>query len=140
MGCISKSTTECKEQKPQPKQIVTRVQDSSGSKHKNSWGFVSQRRSKITRGIRRLILNTFQSFSRILTYKDIEDIDTEMELEIGYPTDVKHVTHIGYDGSMTTNPVKNWDNVETPEIHSFPTISVKDFEHAMSSQSETRQS
>lgn len=24
--------------------------------------------------------------------------DREMEMEIGYPTDVKHVTHIGPDG------------------------------------------
>lgn len=61
----------------------------------------------------------------------------EIELEIGFPTDVKHVTHIGYDGSMTTNPVKNWEKIETPEILSFPCISLKQFENAMAAQSET---
>lgn len=28
----------------------------------------------------------------------------ERELEIGYPTDVKHVAHIGWDGSTGTAP------------------------------------
>ncbi|KAI3794879.1 hypothetical protein L1987_37520 [Smallanthus sonchifolius] len=108
---------------------------SSGVKLKNSWGIVS--RSSISRGIQRLILQTFQRFSRIMRYRDVEEIEMEIELEIGYPTDVKHVTHIGYDGSMTTNPVKNWDNIETPEIYSFPSISLKQFQHAMAAQSET---
>ncbi|KAI3746998.1 hypothetical protein L6452_09440 [Arctium lappa] len=140
MGCMSKSnaagaveSSQCKEQKPQPKQLVTRMQEgksSSGMKLKNSWGFVALRRSNISRGIRRLILETLESLSRIFNYKEVEEI----ELEIGFPTDVKHVTHIGYDGSMTTNPVKNknWENMETPEILS---ISLTQFEHAMAAQS-----
>ncbi|KAI3518611.1 hypothetical protein L1887_07416 [Cichorium endivia] len=138
MGCISKSSTQavestqCKEEKPESKQIVTRIQEG-----KNSWGFVALRRSNISRGIRRLILSTFDTFSRIIHNKDVEEIEMEVELEIGFPTDVKHVTHIGYDGSMTTNPVKNWENIETPEIHSFPCISLKQFENAMAAQSET---
>ncbi|KVI08280.1 CRIB domain-containing protein RIC4-like [Cynara cardunculus var. scolymus] len=147
MGCMSKSnaagaveSSQCKEQKPQPKQLVTRMQEgksSSGMKLKNSWGLVALRRSNISRGFRKLVLETLESFSRILSYKDVEEI--ELELEIGLPTDVKHVTHIGYDGSMTRNPVKNknWDNMETPEIHSFPCISMKQFEHAMAAQSQT---
>ncbi|KAF5768483.1 putative CRIB domain-containing protein [Helianthus annuus] len=146
MGCITKSTTAAvestqstkhKTQKPQSKHHMTRIQDgkrSSRMKVMNSWRIVS--RSTISRGIQRLILGTFQRFSQILKYKDVEEIEMEKELEIGYPTDVKHVTHIGYDGTMTTNPVKNWDNIDTPEIHSFPTISLKQFEHAMAAQSE----
>jgi hypothetical protein len=38
----------------------------------------------------------------------------EREMEIGCPTDVKHVTHIGLDGSTTTNPVKGWENLKAP--------------------------
>ncbi|KAK1411090.1 hypothetical protein QVD17_37634 [Tagetes erecta] len=135
MGCMSKSSTgaiestKYKPQIPQPKHHVTRIQDGKRS----SWEIVS--RSSISRGIQRLILNTFQRFSRILKYRDVEEIEMEKELEIGYPTDVKHVTHIGYDGSMTTNPVKNWENIETPEINSFPSISLQQFEHAMAAQS-----
>ncbi|XP_076956100.1 CRIB domain-containing protein RIC4-like [Bidens hawaiensis] len=139
MGCISKSTTgaiesnKCKAQNT-PKHHVTYGKRSSNMKSKKSWGIVS--RSTISRGIQRLILETFKSFTRILKYSDVEEIEMEKELEIGYPTDVKHVTHIGYDGSMTTNPMKNWENIETPEIHSFPSISLKQFEHAMAAQSE----
>ncbi|KAK9062494.1 hypothetical protein SSX86_019681 [Deinandra increscens subsp. villosa] len=140
MGCMSKSTTgevdstKSKAQKHHPKHHVTNVKRSSGVKTKSSWGLAS--RSNFSRGIRRVILEAFQRFSQILNYRDVEEIEMEIELEIGYPTDVKHVTHIGYDGSMTTNPMKSWDKIETPEIHSFPSISLKQFEKAMASQSE----
>lgn len=56
-------------------------------------------------------------------------------MEIGYPTDVKHVTHIGLDGSSTTNThIKGWENLKAPEILSFPTISLRQFELAMAAQ------
>ncbi|XP_057960261.1 CRIB domain-containing protein RIC4-like isoform X2 [Malania oleifera] len=63
-----------------------------------------------------------------------EEAVEEMEMEIGYPTDVKHVTHIGWDGTTTTNPVKGWENLKAPEILSFPSISLKQFELAMAAQ------
>ncbi|KAK2991083.1 hypothetical protein RJ640_022469 [Escallonia rubra] len=55
------------------------------------------------------------------------------EMEIGFPTDVKHVAHIGWDGSTTTNPVKGWESVHKPEVL-FPSISLKQFEEAMAEQ------
>ncbi len=58
------------------------------------------------------------------------------EMEIGYPTDVKHVTHIGLDGSTTTNPVKGWENLKNPEILSFPSISLRQLELAMAAQAQ----
>lgn len=66
--------------------------------------------------------------------EEIEEV--EMEMEIGNPTDVKHVTHIGYDGSTKIiNPVKGWENSKAPELLSFPnSISIKQFELAMASQ------
>ncbi|XP_076883723.1 CRIB domain-containing protein RIC4-like [Bidens hawaiensis] len=143
MGCISKSTTgaiesnKCRAQNTQPMHHAPNGKRSSNMQFKKSWGIVS--RSTISRGIQRLILETFKGFTRILKYRDVEEIEMEKELEIGYPTDVKHVTHIGYDGSMTTNPIKNWENIETPEIQSFPSISLKQFEHAMAAQSENNQ-
>lgn len=34
-----------------------------------------------------------------------ESEDEEPEMQIGYPTDVKHVAHIGWDGpSVSSNP------------------------------------
>lgn len=45
-----------------------------------------------------------------------EDLDEEeMDIEIGLPTDVKHVTHIGWDGCSlnSDHPMKGcgWDNL-----------------------------
>ncbi|XP_019427020.1 PREDICTED: CRIB domain-containing protein RIC4-like isoform X4 [Lupinus angustifolius] len=60
-------------------------------------------------------------------YKE-EDIEKETEMEIGYPTDVKHVTHIGLDGSTATNNVMGWDNLKAPEILSVSSILFNQFE------------
>lgn len=70
-------------------------------------------------------------------------------MEIGYPTDVKHVTHIGLDGSTTTNPnanpninPNNWDInnlnhfVPSEFLHSFPSISFRQFELSMAAQTQ----
>ena len=57
--------------------------------------------------------------------EDMEDSDEEMQ--IGFPTDVKHVTHIGWDGSATTNPIKGWDNLIPPELLSLPAVSLRQF-------------
>ncbi|KAA3489052.1 CRIB domain-containing protein RIC10-like [Gossypium australe] len=43
------------------------------------------------------IYKSFKFISQIFVVK-------EREMEIGYPTDVKHVTHIGWDGSSGTAP------------------------------------
>lgn len=64
--------------------------------------------------------------------------EVEIEMEIGCPTDVKHVTHIGLDGSTMRNPVKGWDNLAmsmAPEILTFPSLSLRQFELAMAAQS-----
>lgn len=61
--------------------------------------------------------------------------EEEKDLEIGYPTDVKHLTHIGWDGSTTiSNATKGWENLTPSEIISFPSISLKQFEVAMAQQ------
>lgn len=72
----------------------------------------------------------------IAVYKEegVEEEQIEREMEIGFPTDVKHVTHIGWDGSTTINPIKGWENLKAPEIMSFPSISLKQFELAMAAQ------
>ncbi|KAK8682408.1 hypothetical protein V6N13_054796 [Hibiscus sabdariffa] len=76
-------------------------------------------------------------------YKEIEEVTAEME--IGYPTDVKHVTHIGLDGTTTTttssnNPLKGWQDF-SPTDHNFiafPSISLRQFGLAMAAQTQTR--
>ncbi|XP_061376559.1 CRIB domain-containing protein RIC10 [Gastrolobium bilobum] len=47
------------------------------------------------------IYKSFKYITRIFVVK-------EREMEIGYPTDVKHVAHIGWDGPQGTGP--SWMN------------------------------
>ncbi|KAK6122848.1 hypothetical protein DH2020_043374 [Rehmannia glutinosa] len=88
--------------------------------------------SIFSQGLHRLI-RRFKSFSQLFVYKE-EMGHVEKEMEIGFPTDVKHVTHIGVDGSTTVNPVSNWENLKATEILSFPSISLQQFELAMANQ------
>ncbi|CAG7864544.1 unnamed protein product, partial [Brassica rapa] len=49
------------------------------------------------------IIRSFKSFSHFfICYGDEEREEREAEMEIGFPTDVKHLSHIGVDGTMTT--------------------------------------
>ncbi|KAK7295642.1 hypothetical protein RJT34_18553 [Clitoria ternatea] len=95
-------------------------------------GFLVLPKPNVAAGIQRLI-KSIKSLSQLFFYKeDMEKMEPEME--IGYPTDVKHVTHIGLDGSTTTNNVKGWDNLKAPEFLSLSPITFRQFELAMASQ------
>ncbi|GLT78527.1 hypothetical protein SLA2020_500590 [Shorea laevis] len=99
---------------------------------KNTKSFCAIPKHNISSGIHRLI-KSVKSLSRFFVLK--EEIESE-EMEIGFPTDVKHVTHIGLDGTTTTNPLKNWEDFGGPpnNIISFPSISLHQFELAMAAQ------
>ncbi|XP_028120607.1 CRIB domain-containing protein RIC4-like isoform X2 [Camellia sinensis] len=150
IGCVSQSsvavgttTTTAQPRKTKsegsnsgPAVVITRKEEreessSSALKMRNSWGFLAAPKPNISTGIHRLV-KTFKSFSQLF--------EMEMEMEIGFPTDVKHVTHIGWDGTTTTtnttnNPMKgSWENLTAPEILSFPSISMRQFELAMAAQ------
>ena len=61
-------------------------------------------------GIRKLI-KSFKSLSHIFeTYKEDddenEDDDMDAGIEIGFPTDVQHVAHIGLDGSTNLSSLR----------------------------------
>ncbi|KAM7465777.1 hypothetical protein LguiB_013339 [Lonicera macranthoides] len=149
MGCVSHSsidvaTTTSPSKKPKidsnPILFTRRVDEDMQceEKEKNSWVLVSLPKPNVSHGIQKL-LRSFKSFSQIFVYKEGEE-EMEIEMEIGLPTDVKHVSHIGWDGSTTTNPPlngNNWD-INTlkaqPEILSFPSISLRQFELAMAAQ------
>ncbi|WOL04403.1 CRIB domain-containing protein RIC4 [Canna indica] len=49
--------------------------------------------------------NSFQKLIKSLSQYFVEE-DEEVEMEIGFPTDVQHVAHIGWDGfsSMSSFP------------------------------------
>ncbi|KAE8734093.1 CRIB domain-containing protein RIC2 [Hibiscus syriacus] len=132
--------------KPEPSgQDPTMGEDSSSrGRTKNSFGRFSLSKPNISIGIHRLVKITIKSFSELFVYKEIEEGTAEME--IGYPTDVKHVTHIGLDGTtMTTttsttttssNPFKGWQYLSPMDRNfiAFPSISLRQFELAMAAQ------
>ncbi|XP_028759558.1 CRIB domain-containing protein RIC4 [Neltuma alba] len=108
------------------KMIVRTNKSSSGLLH-------ALPKPNIVGGIQHLIRG-IKSLSQFFVYKE-ETEDMEAEMEIGYPTDVKHLTHIGLDGSTTTNNDKDWDNLKPPpELLSLSSISFKQFEIAMAAQ------
>ncbi|RZC80221.1 hypothetical protein C5167_042804 [Papaver somniferum] len=61
-----------------------------------------------------------------------EDEEEEEEMQIGFPTDVKHVAHIGWDGPAVSSP--SWMNEfkGTPEPASNPLNPVKQKERSAS--------
>ncbi|KAF5736619.1 CRIB domain-containing protein RIC4-like [Tripterygium wilfordii] len=139
IGCNSDSsvavaTSQSKKTKPEPNPPVTgrkeREQSSCRQKMNKSSGFLTLRRPTIFYGIHRLKRSIKSTLSQIFVYREeIEEIETK--IEIGFPTDVKHVTHIGLDGTTTSNQVKGWENLVAPELISFPPISLTEFELSM---------
>ncbi|KAM3334816.1 hypothetical protein ACQJBY_029314 [Aegilops geniculata] len=81
-------------------------------------------------GIRKLI-KSFRSLSHIFElYKDEEEEDDD--IQIGFPTDVEHVAHIGLDGSSSVASLRGMDGAR--ELLSLSTnISLQQFEFAMAS-------
>ncbi|XP_015086551.1 CRIB domain-containing protein RIC4-like [Solanum pennellii] len=126
LGCVSESSvpvvntnkshntnniSQLNDHLPTKRQVVG---EKSPSKVKIN-GFLVRRR--ITQGVDTFKRN-FKGFYQLFVYKE--------EMEIGYPTDVKHVTHIG---STKINPmIKNWDNSKESDL---PSISIQQFELAM---------
>ncbi|XP_057960260.1 CRIB domain-containing protein RIC4-like isoform X1 [Malania oleifera] len=137
IGCASQSSVAVGAPiAPQPKKPISESSQPASGRQKGEERWSSMRlalpKSSFSNGIQKLIRG-FKTLSQLVAnYK--EEAVEEMEMEIGYPTDVKHVTHIGWDGTTTTNPVKGWENLKAPEILSFPSISLKQFELAMAAQ------
>ncbi|XP_050384285.1 CRIB domain-containing protein RIC4 [Argentina anserina] len=68
---------------------------SSGENMKNSFRSLTLSKPNISIGIHRLFKG-FKTVSQMFVYKDEMD-EEDVDMEIGCPTDVKHVTHIGLD-------------------------------------------
>ncbi|GJM92073.1 hypothetical protein PR202_ga08501 [Eleusine coracana subsp. coracana] len=62
------------------------------------------------------LLRGFKNLSQIFAvYDDDEEEEEEREMVIGLPTDVKHVAHIGWDGSTnTTTSLRSWNRAAPP--------------------------
>ncbi|XP_019152494.1 PREDICTED: CRIB domain-containing protein RIC4-like [Ipomoea nil] len=75
------------------------------------------------------LFKNFKNFSQLLLYKEEDDEIGDEEIpimeggggmEIGFPTDVKHVTHIGFDGAATSILSVNWRQ-PTADVDFFST-------------------
>jgi len=69
-------------------------------------------------------------FLCLIAVEKEEDLEeAEMDMEIGCPTDVQHVTHIGWDGVTTScaahNPMRGWDSLIPPELLSVASQSLQ---------------
>ncbi|KAF7132138.1 hypothetical protein RHSIM_Rhsim09G0035800 [Rhododendron simsii] len=158
LGCVSRSSValggnnlQPKRTKSEPNSPVTKGEQESeeGSpvveNMKNSWSFLAIPKPNISSGVHRLV-KTIKSFSHLFVYKEEMEERSETEMEIGFPTDVKHVTHIGWDGTNTMikpdHKGSSWENltVTAPpppndQFLSFPnSVSLRQFELAMAAQ------
>ncbi|TVU25490.1 hypothetical protein EJB05_28005 [Eragrostis curvula] len=90
-------------------------------------------RADFLAGIRKLI-KSFKSLSHIFEiYKDDdEDEDMDTGIEIGFPTDVQHVAHIGLDGSTNVSSLRGLEGAR--ELLSLSNLTtLEQFELAMAS-------
>lgn len=103
------------------------------------------------------LLRGFKNLSQIFAvYDEDDDEEEEREMVIGLPTDVKHVAHIGWDGSTsTTTSLRSWNRAAPPAPASsssaaaappqpqeqyplpLPALSMRQFELAMVAQAAT---
>uniref|UniRef100_A0A0D9V9J5 CRIB domain-containing protein n=1 Tax=Leersia perrieri TaxID=77586 RepID=A0A0D9V9J5_9ORYZ len=63
------------------------------------------------------ILRGFKNLSHQIfaVYEEEDEDEEEREMVIGLPTDVKHVAHIGWDGSTsTTSSLRSWNRAAPP--------------------------
>nr|XP_029118492.1 CRIB domain-containing protein RIC4-like [Elaeis guineensis] len=98
---------------------------------KSSLGLLPFPRHNISAGIQRLVKSFKSLFQLFPVYKEE---DEEMEMEIGFPIDVQHVAHIGWDGSDSVSTMKSWDGA--PDFLSLPSLSQREFESAMVAQAD----
>ncbi|XP_030529341.1 CRIB domain-containing protein RIC4 isoform X2 [Rhodamnia argentea] len=129
VGCMSESSVAVANQNNQQsknggspplrtdQETTDRDQEEEGSlpdeSANGSFSLMALSKPNISTGIHRLFKG-FRSFSHLFDKE--EDMEgEEMEIEIGLPTDVKHVTHIGWDGCAALDPIKGWDRLVPPD-------------------------
>ena len=87
------------------------------------------------------LLRGFKNLSQIFAvYDEDDEEEEEPEMVIGLPTDVKHVAHIGWDGSTsTTTSLRSWNRAAPPPPPEqyplpLPALDMRQFELAMAAQ------
>ncbi|ONK56227.1 uncharacterized protein A4U43_C10F5430 [Asparagus officinalis] len=139
VGCVSHSSVDVVENHPKKSQSESSPTPTSEVQANGRMrsSFLPLPKPNISAGLQKVIKG-FKNLSSLFQFykEDDDDDDEEIEMEIGFPTDVQHVAHIGWDGLNNVNTnMKSWNNFNKgPELLSLPTISLKQFELAMASQ------
>ncbi|XP_030536508.2 CRIB domain-containing protein RIC4-like isoform X2 [Rhodamnia argentea] len=138
LSSVAVSTTCQEKQKTESLDVASIARRQNGEagpskeRAKGSHGYPTLPKPNTNFGFWHKLRKSIKGFTQLFVYREEEEMEEiDVELEIGYPTDVKHVTHIGLDGSTHTDPVKEWENINTPELLAFPSLSLKQFEFAM---------
>ncbi|KAL8166244.1 hypothetical protein V2J09_007743 [Rumex salicifolius] len=131
-GCVSQASVDVAEERPKRSRLglkspSTRINEDeyeeslSGDNLRHSSRLLTLPRPNLSTGVNKIVKG-FKSLSQLFMYED-EMGELGMKMEIGCPTDVKHVTHIGWDGTTTTNlnsdsnHIMQWNHLFTPELH-----------------------
>ncbi|XP_076904255.1 CRIB domain-containing protein RIC4-like [Bidens hawaiensis] len=101
---------------------------SSDNMMKSSFRFTSLSKPIVSVGLQRLT-KSIKSLSQSLVFKDEMD-EVQMELEISLPTNVKHVAHVGFDGSVTSETNRNGD-IKASDFLGFCPISFAELEERL---------
>ncbi|XVF56450.1 hypothetical protein PTKIN_Ptkin06aG0121500 [Pterospermum kingtungense] len=133
VGCVSESSVAVAVQQQQPPRrskpaAETNSTDTTRTREENeeslsgeSMKYSLKLLPDISTGFHRLFKG-FKTFSQIFEYKEEVIEETEEDMEIGLPTEVKHVAHIGLDGSScSSTSMGSWDNIFSPtDLFTFP--------------------
>ncbi|KVI07918.1 CRIB domain-containing protein RIC4-like [Cynara cardunculus var. scolymus] len=95
---------------------------------KGSFRFLALSKPNVSVGLHRLTRSIKNLSQSLVSKEEIEE--AQMELEIGLPTDVKHVAHVGFDGSVTSD-VNRHGNHTTSEFLGFCPISFAQLEERL---------
>ncbi|XP_010549870.1 PREDICTED: CRIB domain-containing protein RIC4 isoform X2 [Tarenaya hassleriana] len=121
VGCVSESSVAvaalCDSHKRSSKShSVTSPPQEEEENMKNVFKYLSVSKPEISTGIHRLF-KSFKTVSQLFAYKEEEEMVEELGMEIGMPTNVKHVTHIGWENTLTLGPDgRNWEDLISPEF------------------------
>ncbi|ESQ41640.1 hypothetical protein EUTSA_v10014939mg [Eutrema salsugineum] len=121
VGCISDSSVAVLSplSKPHHHHPPQGIRDQEEEENmKNVFKFLAVSKPEISNGINRLF-KSFKTISQLFAYKEEESEDGETSgMEIGVPTNVKHVSHVGWESGLNavTGPGKEWDDLIPPEL------------------------
>ncbi|XP_072974193.1 CRIB domain-containing protein RIC4-like [Typha angustifolia] len=132
IGCVSQSSVAVIDDQPKKPHAEPTSTPPSGEDEGQCNIGKPRSSSGLSAGLQKLIKSFKSTLSQFFVVYE-EDEEDEREMEIGLPTDVQHVGHIGWDGLNNLSSMKSWDD-RAPELLSLPSLSMRQFELAMASQ------